>query len=98
MAEMEKCGIVHRDLKPENVVVDPKSKKLYLADFGVSYKILAPEKPTQESMLNHLTGTPGYLDPLILYHFNKREKLCEKLTTTQFLRTDLFSLGTTLFY
>lgn len=30
-------GIVHRDIKPENVLVDPDTRRLVLADFGIAH-------------------------------------------------------------
>jgi len=32
----EHRGIIHRDIKPSNILIDPDTKRLYLADFGLS--------------------------------------------------------------
>ena len=39
LAYMHQHGIMHRDIKPENVLIDPKTLRIKLIDFGFAIRI-----------------------------------------------------------
>ena len=60
MAYLHELGIVHRDIKPENILLDKKSDKLILTDFGLAQIILPNSK------LLDTCGTLDYVAPEII--------------------------------
>jgi tRNA A-37 threonylcarbamoyl transferase component Bud32 len=56
------AGVVHRDIKPENLMIEGKSQRVLLMDFGIA-------KAMDSSIENSLTGTgvvigtPQYMSP-----------------------------------
>jgi serine/threonine protein kinase len=56
LAEAHAQGIVHRDLKPANVMVERKTGRVVLTDFGVATDLAAGES-------YRLVGTPQYWPP-----------------------------------
>ncbi len=51
--------VVHRDIKPDNVLVDRKTGRAYLADFGIAKALEATELTSEGARL----GTPVYMSP-----------------------------------
>jgi len=51
-------GVFHQDIKPANILVDDRSKRPLVADFGIARTIWAEYSPTQAQF-----GTPLYMSP-----------------------------------
>ena len=60
-------GILHRDLKPENVLIEEKTDRVVLVDFGVAKQLNRLERSRDESyqltQTGELLGTPAYMSP-----------------------------------
>ena len=57
---LNSLNIVHRDLKPENIMIDPKTCKIKLLDFGLSTHF------SKHKSLMSPVGTPYYVSPEVL--------------------------------
>lgn len=82
LVEAEKHKIVHRDIKPENIIVAPDGSCCWLVDFGIARHL-----DRTSITVNTMPHTLGYA-PI--------EQL-QGLKTDIDGRSDLFSLGVTLF-
>jgi tRNA A-37 threonylcarbamoyl transferase component Bud32 len=62
LGSAHEAGVVHRDIKPENLMIDGKTQRVLLMDFGIA-------KAMDSSVENSLTGTgvvigtPQYMSP-----------------------------------
>ncbi len=74
-------GIIHRDIKPANLIIDERGL-VKIADFGLALMTAAVSRLTATGMF---MGTPGYLSP--------EQCLDQNIDH----RTDIYSLGVTLF-
>ncbi len=78
------AGVIHRDLKPENVLIQEGPRPgIKLADFGIARILASDDRLT---MTGALVGSPHHMAPEIV---EGREADA---------RSDLFSLGTLLFW
>ena len=51
-------GVFHQDIKPANILVDDRSKRTLVADFGIARTVWA-----EYSSTSRLVGTPKYMSP-----------------------------------
>ncbi len=78
-------NVIHRDIKPSNLILERESGRLRIADFGIARDVtgrLADVTQTEGSSI----GTPAFESP----EQNRGSDLDH--------RTDIFSLGMTLYY
>jgi serine/threonine protein kinase len=81
-------GLMHGDLKPSTMIVDSKSRKLRVVDFGFASSLHFPnpdEPPCQTGQMP-LLGGPGYLSPE------------QALGLPMDFRADIFSLGAVFYH
>ncbi len=78
-------GCVHCDVKPANILLDHDGRVM-LSDFGIAYIIPSADDTLPAKKVDALVGTPDYLSPE------------QALGHTIDGRSDVYSLGVTLFY
>jgi predicted ATPase/GAF domain-containing protein len=85
LAAIHQRGIIHKDINPSNILVDPRSRSVKIIDFGIATRLsreaVAFEHP------GRIEGTPAYLSP------EQTGRINQPLDQ----RTDLYSLGCTLY-
>jgi eukaryotic-like serine/threonine-protein kinase len=82
LAAAHQQGIVHRDIKPANILLEDGVDRLLITDFGLA-------RTVDDASLTHtgvVAGTPNYMSP----------EQAKGEETDQ--RTDLFSLGSVLYF
>ncbi|UQA56772.1 protein kinase domain-containing protein [Polyangium aurulentum] len=79
------ANVMHKDVKPQNVLVDEACDQITLLDFGIAS--LLSHEATEASIPEALEGTLAYISP------EQTGRTARALDT----RTDLYSLGVTLF-
>jgi len=78
-------GVIHRDINPGNIIVTPDEPQVYLIDFG--FASMAPREYPLADPVDPLSGTLPYLSPEQTGRVNRIVDY----------RTDLYSLGATLY-
>jgi serine/threonine protein kinase/Tfp pilus assembly protein PilF len=92
LAVAEVCGVVHRDIKPSNVMLESDPSEALIVkviDYGVA-KVMAPQiEPGAEQTQAGFIGTPAFASP---------EQFAETGQSRIDRRSDIYSLGVTLWY
>lgn len=82
LAAAHEQGVIHRDVKPANILLESSVERILLTDFGLA-------RTVDDASLTHtgiVTGTPHYMSP----------EQAGGESSDQ--RTDLFSLGSVLYF
>ena len=56
------AGIVHRDIKPENIMLEGKSRRVLVMDFGIA-KVMDTAGDSTLTSSGTIVGTPHYMSP-----------------------------------
>jgi histidine kinase len=88
LARVHSARLIHRDLTPYNVMVDPASLKATIVDFGVAQSLGAQERSFDASAGPGVGGALQYISPEQTGRMNRGIDM----------RSDLYSLGATLYY
>ncbi len=84
IAEAHALGIVHRDIKPSNLFLDRQTGAIKVLDFGIAKRTRSEDAAITADLAP--LGTPQYMSP--------EQARCAKDVDA---RTDIWSLGVTLF-
>ncbi|HZI07390.1 MAG TPA: serine/threonine-protein kinase, partial [Archangium sp.] len=84
LAEIHRRGIIHKDIKPANIILTP-SGEAWLIDFGIASLQLVEHVDAMQASL--IEGTLAYMSPEQTGRMNRSVDY----------RTDLYSLGITLY-
>src|SRR5216117_1035943 len=92
LAAAEACGVVHRDIKPSNIMLESDASdvlRVKLIDYGVA-KVMGPQvEPGLEQTQAGFIGTPAFASP---------EQFAGAGQLAIDTRSDIYSLGVTLWY
>src|SRR5881296_3593501 len=92
LAAAEVCGVVHRDIKPSNLMLESDASgtlTVKLIDYGVAKVMAAQADPDAEQTQAGFIGTPAFASP---------EQFDEAGQSRIDTRSDIYSLGVTLWY
>jgi serine/threonine protein kinase/Flp pilus assembly protein TadD len=92
LAAAQVCGVVHRDLKPSNIMIESdasESLMVKVIDYGVAKVMTAPAETDASQIRTGFIGTPAFASP---------EQFGEAGRSRTDARSDIYSLGVTLWY
>ena len=92
LAAAEAHGVVHRDIKPSNLMIEPEASGSILVkviDYGVAKMTSLQAEPGIEQTQAGFVGTPAFASP---------EQFAGAGQTAVDTRSDIYSLGVTLWY
>lgn len=85
LGRLHASGIIHKDIKPANIIVRPDGSDLRLIDLDISTKLR--REIVAAVSLDQIEGTLAYMSP----------EQCGRVASPVDDRSDLYSLGVTLF-
>ncbi len=62
LGSAHEAGIVHRDIKPENIMLEGKSRRVLVMDFGIA-KVMDTAGDSTLTSTGTIVGTPHYMSP-----------------------------------
>jgi serine/threonine-protein kinase len=62
LGSAHEAGIVHRDIKPENIMLEGKSRRVLVMDFGIA-KVMDSAWDSSLTSTGTIVGTPHYMSP-----------------------------------
>ena len=62
LGSAHEAGIVHRDIKPENIMLEGKSRRVLVMDFGIA-KVMDSAGDSSLTSTGTIVGTPHYMSP-----------------------------------
>ncbi len=92
LAVAEVCGVVHRDIKPSNLMLESDPSEALIVkviDYGVAKVMVSQTEPGAEETQAGFIGTPAFASP---------EQFAEAGQSRIDTRSDIYSLGVTLWY
>ena len=93
LAYCHEKGAIHRDIKPQNMLIEHKTDRCVLTDFGLVKKDPTKMKSGQSAAVSQagtLLGTPSFMSPEQFEPGGKHGKVGPK--------SDVWGLGATLFF
>jgi len=62
LVSAHEAGVVHRDIKPENIMLEGKSRRVLVMDFGIA-KVMDAAGDSTLTSSGTIVGTPHYMSP-----------------------------------
>ena len=84
LAQVHERGVLHRDIKPSNILIDDASRRVFLADFGLSMLVTDSRHFSEPDVVE---GTLPYISP----------EQTGRIKRQVDFRSDLYSLGATFY-